>query len=696
MIIKIRIVSLCLLVWLCFNAKAQDNQKIWHWMQQLGGPGWDIPNGIAIDGKDHVYIAGGFTDALQGGKKSVESEGNRDVYVARYNNKGRLQWLWQAGGQYLDKITAIKAAPDNDLYITGLLQGEMKFGKQKILGEGKKLFVARINKRGKSDWVYTLPYTGSASAYLLDTDKNGNLLCGGMFTDSLICETGHFNSKGHNDIFMARLSPDGVLDQIKQYGSKGKEKLSALSVDSLGNVFMAGNVKRTLKIDGLEIAVKSQTQSSSFVVQMDSTLKAQWAKTFISPSYSEVTGLACDKENNLLIGGNFNHQLLVDTLQYETQGLTDFFVAKADTLGNIQWFKSFGGKYSDKSTGLKLNKLGGAMISGSFNDSLRMDSIIVKTKSHYADAFMAQMDTAGTVTWAGTLQGDGSSMASGGSLDSKGNLYLMGSFNGSLNAGSTEITSMGDEDIFVAKYYNCPPINNAIEAPDYVCEGAEALLYVDKSYSHIVWNDTLTDVNEITIQAPGTYHVTMVDKKGCVVTDSVDIRQIPAFEFSLGKDTAILMDAQLELLGPNNFYGYQWQDGSNLQDILVYNEDEKPGHKKYELTVTDSLGCEWKNDISIEFYQTPEHADLADGERLITIYPNPVKTDFYWTFETNHEVQMQVEIADISGQVKYRNDIARYIPMDKMHISVNKLSAGVYYFSIISNGKRISKKFVKN
>ncbi len=692
----IKTIGLSLLVILCTTLQAQEEQKIWHWMQQLGGPGWDMPNGIAIDSKDNVYIAGGFTEALQGSKKAIKSEGNRDVYVARFNSKGKLQWLWQAGGEKLDKISAIKTAPDNDLYVTGLLEGEIKFGKQKLEGEGKKLFVARINKRGKSDWVQTFPYSGSASAYLLETNNIGQLIVGGMFTDTLICEGKELLSKGHNDMFVARISREGLVEEIKTIGSKGKEKLTALSTDSLGHIYLSGNYSRELVNNGISMKPMDKKSSNSFLMQMDSTLTTTWVKPFYSPSYAEITGLACDKLNQVLLSGNFNHTLQVDTLQYETQGLTDFFVARTDSMGNIQWLKSFGGKYSDLSNSLELNKLGGAMVSGSFNDSLKMDSLVVKTKHFRSDAFIAQLDTAGMVTWAGTLQGDSRNSASGVALDSKGNLYLVGSFNGSLSAGNEEIESMGGEDIFVAKYYNCPPVLNAIQAPDVLCQGAETLLYVDKNYSHVVWNDTLRDVNEMTICSPGSYHVAMVDKRGCVITDSIEIAEVPAFEFSLGKDTAILVDAQLELLGPDNFYEYEWQDGSNLQNLLVYNNEGRIGHKKYELTVTDSLGCAWNSEVSIEFYKTPENADLSQGEKLITIYPNPVKEDFYWTFETRQEAQMTVEIADVAGHVKHHENIARYIPMQKMHIPVSHLSAGAYYFSIISNGKRISKKFIKN
>lgn len=666
-------------------------------MQQLGGEGWDIPNGIVTDNKNNVYIAGGFTQNLQGAKKNIKSQGNRDVYVARFTEKGKLQWLWQAGGEYMDKITAIKSAPDNDLYITGILQGEMKFGKQKISGESKKLFVARINKRGKADWVQTIPYFDVASGYLLETDPQGNILLGGVFADSLFCPTGNLVSQGHNDIFIARLKPDGTLDQTKQYGSKAKEQLTALSCDSLGHIYLAGNVEKTLEADHVEIKAQYNTQkSNSFILQLDSTLTTQWSKPFASPSYAEITGLACDKQNNLLLSGNYSHELLVDTLTYTSNGLTDFFVCKANTIGHIQWIKTFGATYGDCVNDLKINKLDGAMITGSFNDTLYLDSLQITSLTSHADAFIAQLSPQGNITWAEAIHGEGGNFSRGATLDTKGNLYLMGSFKGKMTAGTTEIESLGDEDIFVAKYYNCSPTPNAIEHPDFICEGTEGILSVDKAYMNTVWNDTLPDVHHMTITAPGLYYVSMVDKRGCVITDSVQIRQIPTYEFTLGQDTAMLVDSELELNGPDYAFAYQWPDGSNTQNFLVNNQNQVPGHYKYELIITDSTNCQWSSTIQVEYYTKPEHADLSQGEKLISIYPNPVKESLHWHLETNKEAQMTIEIVNETGRIYHHQKIDRYQPGNQMTVDVSSLTSGIYYFSIISKDSRITKKFVKN
>ena len=344
--------------------------------------------------------------------------------------------------------------------------------KKKIEGESRKLFLARINKRGKANWVNTIPFYNAASGYLLDTDKKGNIILGGVFADTLICETGNLVSHGHNDMFIAQFTPDGAMEQVIQLGNKGKEKLSAMAIDSLNNIYLAGNHERSFSARNVEIAAMGEKQKgNAFLLQLDSTLAATWAKPLSSPSYVNISGLACNQQNQLLMSGNFDFTLNIDSLQYQTNGYTDFFVCKADTAGNLNWLKTFGGKYTDRSKNLKLNKLGGAMVTGSFNDTIYMDSLMLNTHSLNSEAFIAQLDTTGFVTWAEAMHGKGGSTSNGGALDNKGNLYLMGSFNGSLQAGGTELATLGEEDIFVAKYYNCPPVANAINSPGYLCQG---------------------------------------------------------------------------------------------------------------------------------------------------------------------------------------------------------------------------------
>ena len=65
-----------------------------------------------------------------------------------------------------------------------------------------------------------------------------------------------------------------------------------------------------------------------------------------------------------------------------------------------------------------------------------------------------------------------------------------------------------------------------LTARDIFARGSMVDLSVNRGYTNIVWNDTLKNAEEIVIDQPGLYHVTMVDKRGCVVSDTVEIKEV--------------------------------------------------------------------------------------------------------------------------------------------------------------------------
>ncbi len=694
----IRFLATCIFLILLTNkiSIAQEHQKKWQWIKQIGGSGWDMSNGLVIDVNDNIYVAGGFTGDIMNKKKKKEGNGNRDIYVARYNSQGQMKWFWQAGGPYMDKITAIHNAPDNDLYIVGQVQGEMKIGKQQLDGKDKKLIIARINKRGKSDWVYTLPYSGAASAFLIDTDLYNNITISGFFTDTLKHKDGLLLSNGHQDIFLLKLNEFGECLNIKQIGTKGFEKPTAFATDQSGNSYLSINYDCDINLKSLSITKRYDKQGNNLaLLKLDSLFQPLWAKEIYSPAYINVSGISINHQSQLFLCGNFNSQLEIDSLKYPTKGLGDIFMAKLDTVGTVKWFNTYGGKYTDRINHMRLNNLGGTMITGVYNDSIKFDSTIIKSKSTHSNAFIAQTDSSGIITWVGSMNGDQSNMAEGCELDSNGNIYFSGSFKGEIDAGEQQLTSMGDVDVFVVKYFNCQPDENLIMSPPYVCENSSIALSIGRGYTHVVWNDSIFNKREIIVDQPGEYRVSVVDKRGCVIKDSVIVNKVRASDFTLGQDTSILVGESLELQGPDMMYSYKWQDGSNLQTLLTSNPDQLTGVFKYSLTVIDSMGCYSNDSIKVTYFKLPEYANLSLGEKMISIYPIPVNDILHWSLKVQNDVTFDIQVVNVAGKLFLQKKIDRYQPGQVLTIDVSKLSSGNYYFNIISDDHSLTKKFVK-
>lgn len=81
--------------------------------------------------------------------------------------------------------------------------------------------------------------------------------------------------------------------------------------------------------------------------------------------------------------------------------------------------------------------------------------------------------------------------------------------------------------------------------------------------------------------------------------------------------------------------------------------------------------------------------------KIIKIYPNPTSKEVKIGFETPNFHKHRIEIFNSLGQIVYK-EIFRPAPYDiaEKTIDVSGFSAGIYYFSLTSNKKRVTKQIV--
>ncbi|SVB66951.1 uncharacterized protein METZ01_LOCUS219805, partial [marine metagenome] len=107
-----------------FFAKFDKDGKN-QWVRQLEGGDSDI-RGIAVDSSDNVYITGYFSGTANfdpGGTEELTSNGNEDVFFAKYDTNGIYQWAHDIGGSDGDEGQGIAVDSDGNVYITGKFKG---------------------------------------------------------------------------------------------------------------------------------------------------------------------------------------------------------------------------------------------------------------------------------------------------------------------------------------------------------------------------------------------------------------------------------------------------------------------------------------------------------------------------------------------------------------------------------------------
>lgn len=403
--------------------------------------------------------------------------------------------------------------------------------------------------------------------------------------------------------------------------------------------------------------------------------------------FGHIASVKQDAHGSIYAAGSFNHNIwLEDTLT--SKGYSDIFLLKYGSNGSLMWGREFGTWYYDYAVHLLIDNLGGTIITGSLGDTLFIDDLQVNPLSGNNSALAIQFTTDGRATWADCISGNGRNFSGGAVIDRKGNLYLTGTFQGMFRKESNSLTSLGDQDVFLARYFNCPEGESEINGHSVICPGKSTLLTVKQEYKNVVWNDTIADQNYILAEKPGEYRVTMVDKTGCVLSDTLEVTLDDLSYFSLGNDLSIQVEQEFELRAPENFTKYRWQDNSEDPTFIVRSENGKPGTYTYWLTAMDSLGCDVCDTISVEFYLSTGWFDPMQVQLIV--YPNPVEDWLYWSLNTDKTCQLIVELTDCNGKIILNQYIGQYLPGTTMKIDFSDFPAGSYFLRLKKVSGQIS------
>lgn len=684
------IIVIVVLVW-STSIHAQE-QKVWSWVAGLGGADWDMSNGLVTDSKSNIYVAGAFTGSLESGKHKVTSAGGRDIYVARFTDKGKLDYLWSAGGERLDKITAMDITPDDKLIISGIVTGEVSINGENYDAGEKSIFVATLDKKAKTKSVLLLPYSGVASAFKISSQDDGGLIIGGHFSAKLCYETQELTSQGYKDIFLLSIDTDGSLKSLQSIGGAGDQDLSSLACHN-GQIALSASYKRSFSYKEISIEA-SPNEKNSLILVLDNAFAPLYSKQFYSKQHLDLCGVTFDKQGNLVWGANYIRDIKTDSTTYKSQGSKDFILGKLNTQGESIWTKTFGSENYESLHSLSVNTLGGGLISGSFSDSLLLDTFSLKVKSPNRELFVANLLPDGKVVWANNIGGDKSKISRHTVIDKDGNLYISGSFRGELKKENQKLQSKGKEDVFVASYCNCPPSDGLINGQNFIYAGEVNTLQVPFNYNNVLWNDSIRS-RKLHIDKPGVYFVRATNTIGCILQDTINVEPALPFSFNLGNDTSLQPGEELLLQGPEEAVSYHWQDASTDKDYLASSFFALSGQEQYSLCAQDLYGAIFCDTLTITYLSRENiNNDSLDAESVIEIYPNPIDNKITWCLNSDEWSEFDVILSNSMGIVVYQKSIKNYEKLENHSINASHLPIGNYALKVVADDGRTADTVV--
>ncbi|MBK9283537.1 MAG: T9SS type A sorting domain-containing protein [Sphingobacteriaceae bacterium] len=186
----------------------------------------------------------------------------------------------------------------------------------------------------------------------------------------------------------------------------------------------------------------------------------QWAKQFGSLNNVSAKANAVNSNGDVYITGYFEGTVDLDpgpgTLTITSAGMSDFFVVKLNSSGNLVWGFSIGNFGNDVAYSIAQDGNGNIYLGGSFSGVVDFDQGPATTTLDAGtglSGFVAKYSSSGNFVWAGNFISSVSSVVYDLSCDPLGNVVCTGIHNGTTDfdpsPGTTNIASNGLQDAFI-------------------------------------------------------------------------------------------------------------------------------------------------------------------------------------------------------------------------------------------------------
>jgi len=420
------------------------------WSQRFGATGSDVGNDVAVDGSGNVLVTGSFQGTVDLGGGDLVSAGASDVFVAMYNSNGVHQWSKRFGSTGSDAGYTVAGDGSGNVVVAGFFVGTVDFGGGNLVSMGSAdIFLAKFNSSGVLQWSQRFGSVGDDIGDDIAVDGSGNVVVTGYFEGTVNFGGGNLVSAGSFDIFLAEFNSSGVHQWSRRSGSTNADYGYAVTVDGSGNVATTGAFQGTVNFGGANLVGAGFYEI--FVAKYNASGVHQWSQRFGSTGNDIGYGVAVDGSGSVVLTGYFQGTVNFGGGSVASAGLGDVFLARYNSSGTHQWSQRFGSAANDEGWAVAADGSGNVVVTGPFRGTVNFGGANLVSAGD-ADVFVARYAASGAHQWSQHFGGTGYDRGNADAFDGSGNVMVTGSFESTANFGGENLVSGGSSDIFVAQY----------------------------------------------------------------------------------------------------------------------------------------------------------------------------------------------------------------------------------------------------
>lgn len=177
------------------------------WAAKAGGTDDDGAYEADADAAGNFYVAGNFKGIVTFGSIIMSSNNSSDdVFVAMVSPAGVFNWVAAAGGAGSDKAYSLSYSSTGKIFCTGSYEGSATFGTFTLNSNGDKdIFITSINTGGGFLWAWSAGGAGYDRGYSIKSNAAGSVWVTGRFEQNVSFGSTLLTAAGMNDIFLTRI-----------------------------------------------------------------------------------------------------------------------------------------------------------------------------------------------------------------------------------------------------------------------------------------------------------------------------------------------------------------------------------------------------------------------------------------------------------------------------------------------------------
>ncbi len=691
------------------------------WAKCVGGSSWEEAYAV-VQSPDSGFVVVGLRSSFDGDCSDCPTTGY--LYAVKLDSIGNIIWKKCYGGSTYEYAMSIVSVSSGGYVIAGTtssIDGD-------VVGNhgGYDMWVIKIDELGNLEWQRCYGGSNSDQATEIIQSSEGGFVIAGISASNDGDVTGHHGVEFNYDYWIVKINSLGDIEWQKSLGGSESDICWSIIQMPNGNFVCGGyTLSNDGDIDELHML------SDYWVIQIDFDGNLIWGN-LLGGSYGEAAySIKLTSDSAIIITG-YTDSDDGDITEY-LGGSSDLWTVKIDSLGTLQWQRTFGGSDADLATYITNSEVNEYLICGA---TVSTDGDVT-SNNLMGGIWVLALDSLGVLKWEKCLGGS----------NIENSYSMVSTFDGgSICVGYTvsndgDVTgNHGERDFWVVKLAKpCPQQTYYADTDDdgygdhgnYIYSCADTVGYVlnnlDCDDSNQLIQPDITDVcNNIddncnlTIDEDATfltwYRDYDSDGFGNLENDSISCFELAGYVFDATDCNDIndeinpgmpelcnFIDDNCNLLTDEGLtyniyfidndgdnYGNMDEDTLWCSPVVGYvingtdcddaNPDIYPGAEEILNGLDDD--CDQIADDGLDVILT-SHINL-------NIFPNPALSEIIFEFTTLQNPSLS--IYSVTGELL----MFQIIAISPMKIDVTSLATGIYFVALLDNSNSAIGVFVKN